>query len=65
MMTTEHTKLGIKEVEDMVGKKATRVDVRERDIVLFFNTPGAPGGCHVGPHEGSAGADLQWRIRRW
>jgi hypothetical protein len=64
-MTEAPVQLGIKEVEELVGKKAIRVDVRDRDIVLHFTSMGMESGCPLGPHEGSSGADLQWRIRRW
>lgn len=58
------TQLSIREVEELVGKKPVRVEVREREILIYFGGTGHIGGCYIGPHEGGAGADIVWKLRR-
>lgn len=64
-MTETHAKLGIKEIEEMVGKKAEKVVVRARDIVLYFCGGVVAGSCNIGPHEGGCAATIEWRIKKW
>lgn len=56
-MNHEPIELGIKDVEEMVGKKAAHVVIRARDIVLYF--------CGGLTENGGLAATLEWRIKRW
>lgn len=47
--------LSIKDVEDLVGKKASDIVVRARDIVLYFT-----GGI---TDTGGLAATIEWRIK--
>lgn len=47
--------LSIKDVEDLVGKKASDIRVRTRDIVLYFT-----GGI---TDTGGLAATVEWRIK--